>query len=192
MAQAEAPTSPLPDPTGWGTHVLAVEIAPDGAIWVGTYGKGIYVSRDGTGSEWTHLSSADSAGISWDFVNAFAFAAGEVWYGTIGNGWGVSQDGGNTWRNWTFDELGPRWQYVAPGGVRAAGDTVYVATADGLRITSDDGETWRDVTDQSGLPSPSRSVTSRHVAPSSVVIRSPSAVPIHTVSPAAAIPPGAT
>jgi len=143
----------LPDPTGWGTHVLALEVAPDGAIWVGTYGEGIYVSYEGTGSEWTRLTSADSAGISWDFVNAFAFAPGEVWYGTVGNGWGVSRDGGRTWRNWTYDELGPRWQYVAPGGIRAAGDTVFVATADGLRITTDDGETWRDVTDQSGLPS---------------------------------------
>jgi murein DD-endopeptidase MepM/ murein hydrolase activator NlpD len=153
MAQPEGAAAPVPDPTGWGTHVLAVEVAPDGAIWVGTYGQGIYVSRDGTGREWEQLTSADSAGISWDFVNAFAFAPGEVWYGTIGNGWGVSRDGGATWRNWTFDELGPRWQYVAPGGVRAAGDTIYVATADGLRISEDDGETWRDVTDQSGLPS---------------------------------------
>lgn len=153
MAQPEGAASPLPDPTGWGTHVLALEVAPDGAIWVGTYGQGIYVSRDGSGRQWTQLSSGDSAGISWDFVNAFAFAPGEVWYGTIGNGWGVSRDGGSTWRNWTFDELGPRWQYVAPGGVRAAGDTVYVATADGLRITTDDGETWTDVTDRSGLPS---------------------------------------
>jgi murein DD-endopeptidase MepM/ murein hydrolase activator NlpD len=128
-------------------------VAPDGAVWVGTFGQGIYVSRDGSGREWTQLSSGDSAGISWDFVNAFAFAPGEVWYGTIGNGWGVSRDGGRSWRNWTFDELGPRWQYVAPGGVRAAGDTVYVATADGLRITADDGETWTDVTERSGLPS---------------------------------------
>ena len=59
-----------------------------------------------------------------------------MWYGTIGNGWGVSRDGGATWRNWTFDELGPRWQYVAPGGIGTAGDSVYVATADGLRITA--------------------------------------------------------
>jgi murein DD-endopeptidase MepM/ murein hydrolase activator NlpD len=153
MAQPDGAPAPLPDPTGWGTHLLALEVAPDGAIWVGTYGQGIYVSRDGTGREWEQLTSADSGGISWDFVNAFAFAPGEVWYGTIGNGWGVSRDGGATWRNWTFDELGPRWQYVAPGGVRAAGDTVYVATADGLRISEDDGETWRDVTDESGLPS---------------------------------------
>ena len=136
-----------------GTQILASEIAPDGAIWVGTYGQGIYVSRDGNGSEWTQLTSEDSTGISWDFVNALAFAPGEVWYGTVGNGWGVSRDGGSTWRNWTYDELGPRWQYVAPGGVRTAGDTVFVATADGLRISADDGETWRDVTEQNGLPS---------------------------------------
>ncbi len=153
MAQPDGSPAPLPDPSGWGTHLLALEVAPDGAVWVGTYGQGIYVSRDGTGREWEQLTSADSGGISWDFVNAFAFAPGEVWYGTIGNGWGVSRDGGATWRNWTFDELGPRWQYVVPGGIGTAGDTVYVATADGLRISEDDGETWRDVTNASGLPS---------------------------------------
>jgi murein DD-endopeptidase MepM/ murein hydrolase activator NlpD len=153
VAQPDGAPTSLPDPTGWGTQVLALEVAPDGAIWVGTYGQGIYVSRDGTGHEWEQLISADSNGISWDFVNAFAFAPGEVWYGTIGNGWGMSRDSGATWRNWTFDQLGPRWQYVAPGGVGTAGDSVYVATADGLRITDDDGETWRDVTDVSGLPS---------------------------------------
>ena len=25
-----------------------------------------------------------------------------------------SEDGGRTWRNWTYDELGPEFQYVAP------------------------------------------------------------------------------
>ena len=35
----DAPTSvavakPLPDSTGWGTHVLTVAEAPDGSIWV--------------------------------------------------------------------------------------------------------------------------------------------------------------
>jgi murein DD-endopeptidase MepM/ murein hydrolase activator NlpD len=105
------------------------------------------VSRDGTGREWENLRSDDEDGISWDFVHAFAFGPGAVWYGTIGNGWGVSGDGGRTWRNWTFDELGPRWQYVAPGGIAVAGDTVYVATADGLKITPDGGATWREVVD---------------------------------------------
>jgi murein DD-endopeptidase MepM/ murein hydrolase activator NlpD len=150
MPQAE---SPVPDSTGWGTHVLAVAERPDGSVWVGTYGQGIYVSRDGTGKEWQNLRSRDSSDISWDFVNAIAFGEGEVWYGTIGNGWGVSRDGGATWRNWTFDELGPRWLYVAPDGIAVAGDTVFVATADGLRITADGGESWRDVTESEGLRS---------------------------------------
>jgi murein DD-endopeptidase MepM/ murein hydrolase activator NlpD len=147
-----APSDPLPDPSGWNTHVLAVEAAPEGAVWVGTYGQGIYVSRDASGRDWENLTSSDSAGISWDFVNALAFdPRGAVWYGTIGNGWGVSHDGGRTWRNWTFDALGPRWQYVVPDGIAVVGDTVFIATADGLRITTDGGETYRDVTDENGL-----------------------------------------
>ena len=145
--------APVPDSSGWGTHVLSVACAPDGAVWVGTYGQGIYVTRDGTGAAWENLRSGDEPGrISWNFVNAFAFAPGEVWYGTIGNGWGLSRDEGRTWRNWTFDELGPRWLYVAPGGLLAAGDTLWVATADGLRRTTDDGETWTDAVEESGLP----------------------------------------
>ncbi len=143
----------LPDPSGWGTQVLAVAVAPNGAVWVGTYGDGIYVSRDGTGGDWEHIASSDdSTSISWDFVNSFAFARGEVWYGTIGNGWGLSHDDGSTWDNWTFRKLGPRWQYVVPDGIRTAGDTVYIATADGLRITADDGLTYRDVIDEPGFP----------------------------------------
>jgi murein DD-endopeptidase MepM/ murein hydrolase activator NlpD len=143
---------PVPDSSGWGTHVLAVERAPDGSVWVGTYGQGIYVSPDGNGAEWRNIRSGDSTSISWDFVNAFAFAPGEVWYGTVGNGWGVSKDGGRTWRNWTYDQLGPRWQYVAPDGIATAGDTVYIATADGLRLTDDDGDSYDDVTNENGLP----------------------------------------
>lgn len=147
------PASPLPDPTGWGTHVLALDVAPDGAVWVGTYGSGIFVSRDGSGRDWENILANDSSSISWDFVNGFAFDDDEIWYGTIGNGWGVSRDDGRSWRNWTFADLGPRWQYVVPGGIRTVGDTVYIATADGLRVTDDDGATWRDVTEKSGLPS---------------------------------------
>ena len=56
-----------------------------------------------------------------DFVQAIAFGPrGEVWYGTVGNGWGLSLDGGHTWRNWTYEQLGPEWQYVDPGRHRGA------------------------------------------------------------------------
>jgi hypothetical protein len=148
---------PLPDPTGWGVHVLAMARGPDGAIWVGTYGDGIFVLRPGQ-TAWENLRS-DTTGhaISWNFVHAFAFQGRDVWYGTVGNGWGVSHDGGRTWNNWEFRQLGPRWQYVAPNGIVVRGDTVFIATADGIRWTANRGTSWSAITDtlpaRGGLPS---------------------------------------
>jgi murein DD-endopeptidase MepM/ murein hydrolase activator NlpD len=142
----------LPDSTGLGPHVLALETSPRGELWVGTYGRGIYVLRRGS-REWERIAAGDSTGISWDFVNSIAFGADadEVWYGTVGNGYGVSRDGGKTWRNWQFRQLGPEFQYVAPDGIRVHDGDVYVATADGLRISTDDGASWLCVGGQDGI-----------------------------------------
>jgi len=163
-AQAASPPPvshlpPLPDSSGWGVHVLAMAHAPDGAVWVGSYGQGIFVLRP-RATSWENLrSNSDSTAraISWDFVHAFAFVGRDVWYGTVGNGWGVSHDNGHTWRNWEFRQLGPRWQYVAPNGIVSRGDTVFIATADGIRWTANAGATWGMITDTvpatGGLPS---------------------------------------
>jgi murein DD-endopeptidase MepM/ murein hydrolase activator NlpD len=144
----------LPDTTGNGIHVLTLAKAPDGALWAGTYGRGIFVLKQGD-TTWRQLSRIrDSAAhsISFDFVNALAFGpTGNVWYGTVGNGWGVSADSGKTWRNWELRQLGPEWQYVAPNGIVFRGDTTYVGTADGIKLTWDDGATWRVVTDSFGV-----------------------------------------
>jgi ligand-binding sensor domain-containing protein len=150
---------PLPDSTGWGVHILALARAPDGAIWVGTYGEGIFVYRPGA-EEWVRIrSDTTSTSISWDFVHAFAFGPSRaVWYGTVGNGWGVSRDGGTTWRNWQFRDLGPKWQYVAPNGIVVRRGTVYIATADGLRYTADLGRTWSEAGDSGTSALPSRYV----------------------------------
>jgi len=147
-------------------HVLAIARAPDSAIWVGTYGEGIFVLRRGVGSgAWERIrSSSDTSkhSISWDFVHAFAFGPrGQVWYGTVGNGWGLSTDGGKTWKNWEFRQLGPEWQYVAPGGIVTHGDTTYIATADGIKLTWDDGATWRVITDSIGATTAKDSVWGR-------------------------------
>lgn len=151
-ACAGAPKGPpaLPNPDGWGLHVLADRTAPDGTRWVGTYGQGIYRLPPGAAA-WEHLL-ADTSGtsISWDFVHAFAFQGDTVWYGTVGNGWGRSTDHGRTWHNWTYDELGPEYQYVTPQGILVRGDTVYVATADGVKVTWDGGTSWRVITDSAG------------------------------------------
>jgi murein DD-endopeptidase MepM/ murein hydrolase activator NlpD len=70
----------------------------------------------------------------------------------VGNGWGVSLDGGRSWKTWTYDQLGPEWQYVAAGGIATRGDTTVVATADGLQITTDDGAHWLAIGDTIGPP----------------------------------------
>lgn len=153
QAQAATPLPPLPDSSGWGVHVLAIERDPRGSIWVGTYGEGIF-RLDAGSDQWVNLRT-DTSGtsISWDFVHAIAFGPrGQVWYGTIGNGWGLSLDGGATWRNWTYDDLGPEWQYVAPSGIVTRGDTTWVATADGIQMTTNDGRSWVALVDSTGPP----------------------------------------
>ncbi|MGH7522098.1 MAG: peptidoglycan DD-metalloendopeptidase family protein [Gemmatimonadales bacterium] len=164
LAALQAPIPPLPDRSGWGVHVLAVARAPDSAIWVGTYGQGIFVLRQGAGS-WEQIkSSSDTTAhaVSWDFVHAFGFGPrGQIWYGTVGNGWGLSTDGAKTWKNWEFGQLGPEWQYVTPDGILTRGDTTYIATADGIKLTWDDGRTWRVITDSIGATTAKDTVWSR-------------------------------
>ena len=158
LAQGQPPAAPalppLPDSSGWGVHVLTATRDPGGTLWVGTYGQGIYrLPAGATAWESIHHDTSSASSISMDFVQAIAFGPrGEVWYGTVGNGWGLSLDGGRTWRNWTYDQLGPEWQYVIPSGIAIRGDTTMVATADGLQITTDDGGHWTAVGDAVGPP----------------------------------------
>jgi murein DD-endopeptidase MepM/ murein hydrolase activator NlpD len=151
---AAAPFPPLPDSSGWGVHVLAAARDPGGTIWLGTYGHGILRLAPGaTAWEQIRRDTTVAGGLSWDFVHALAFGArGQVWYGTVGNGWGMSVDGGRTWRNWTFAQLGPEWQYVVPNGIGTRGDTTMVATADGILVTTDDGTSWTALVDSVGPP----------------------------------------
>src|SRR5215216_6415931 len=60
---ATAPAlQPLPDSSGWGVHVLTVARDPGGALWVGTYGRGIFRLPAG-GTAWESIRR-DSSGTS--------------------------------------------------------------------------------------------------------------------------------
>ncbi|MGH7459603.1 MAG: peptidoglycan DD-metalloendopeptidase family protein [Longimicrobiales bacterium] len=138
---------PLPDSSGFGTHVLALARGPGGTLWVGTFGRGIYVMPRDSG-HWERIAARpnDTTALAWNYVNSFGLTRDStMWYGTVGNGFGRTRDRGRTWRNWTATQLGPEWQYVTADGIRTRADTVYIATADGLRMTWDGGQRWRCV-----------------------------------------------
>src|SRR4051812_21806073 len=150
-AQGQNTIPPLPDSTGWGVHVLAVARDAQGSIWVGTYGQGIYRLPLGATAWQSIRHDTTATSISHDFIQALAFGSrGEIWYGTVGNGWGLSTDNGATWKNWTFDQLGPEWQYVAPSGIVVRGDTTVIGTADGLQVTTNNGTSWTAIGDATG------------------------------------------
>ena len=96
---------------------------PQGALWVGTYGQGIYRlpagARPGSGSG----SDTVPAPISWDFVQRASPSVLGAKSGTARSATaGASRPtAARTWRNWTYDQLGPEWQYVAPGRHRRPG-----------------------------------------------------------------------
>ena len=168
-------TVQVPDSAGAPTRILARATRSNGDIWIGTYGRGIFVRPRGGGppESWRHLANrpGDSTSISFDYVNAIAFGArGEIWYGTVGNGWGLSTDAGHTWRNWTYSSLGPEWQYVAPDGIVTRGDTVVIGTADGLQVTTDDGDHWAAFGDAVGPPAKGPADTAVEVLPSEYVL----------------------
>jgi murein DD-endopeptidase MepM/ murein hydrolase activator NlpD len=171
-AAAQGPLPPLPDSTGWGVHVLSVARDAQGAIWVGTYGQGIYRLPLGA-TAWQPIRH-DTTGksISWDFVQALAFGSrGEIWYGTVGNGWGISTDNAATWKNWTLKELGPEWQYVTPSGIVVRGDTTVIGTADGLQVTTDNGTKWTAIGDAAGPTARGPADTVYSILPSEYIRR---------------------
>jgi murein DD-endopeptidase MepM/ murein hydrolase activator NlpD len=155
----------------WPVIELTRATRANGEIWVGTYGHGVLVLTPGQ-NRWRRIQSdTTTKSLSWDFVHAIAFGpSNQVWVGTIGNGWGLSKDDGATWRNWTFSELGPEWQYVAPNGILIRGDTTAIATADGIQVTTDHGGSWIAFVDSSGPAAKGPADTALVILPNEYVI----------------------
>src|SRR5216684_4211454 len=176
---AQQSLPPLPDTTGFGVHVLALARAPDNAVWVGTYGQGIFVLRQGAGSweQVKHSNDSTARTISFDFVHAFGFGPnGEIWYGTVGNGWGLSTDGGKlswdhgtTWAEIT-DSAGAitaphpwgrlRSQYVLALG-RGSDGSLWAGHLRGLARSTDGGRTWTEYPAPTRCPPPGAECVNR-------------------------------
>ncbi len=139
--------------TGWGVHVLAVARIPGRPSGSAPTGRGSSACAAGAERLGAVAPRFDR---NFDLLRFRACAgvrspgADLVWHGRQRVGSLARRR--RTWKNWTYDQLGPEWQYVTPDGIATRGDTTVIATADGLQITTDDGATGSPSWMRSGPP----------------------------------------
>jgi streptogramin lyase len=136
------------------TNIAVVAVAPDGVVWVGTWGGETY--RGGSishfdGQTWTTKPGRDGLMA----LSITAAPDGSVWFGTIMNG--VSRLGEGTW-SWTNYNEG---NGLADDSVKAIAvgpdGSLWFGTCGGVSRfaytanSAGDGETWITYTKHNGL-----------------------------------------
>lgn len=140
LAQSACPTTAYPGWTNYSTYdaavgndrIAALAVAPDGALWAGTWGGG--ASRF-DGETWTSYTPQNSP-LGEDVVAIAVAPNGALWFGS--RGVGISRFDGQTWSTYTLGDGLPNTQILAIA-VGADG-TAWVGTERGL--SSFDGESW--------------------------------------------------
>jgi ligand-binding sensor domain-containing protein len=114
-------------------HVTAIEFGPDGTIYAGTSGWGVFRS-DGIGNDW------ESIGLEGKDIHAMIIdPSGRLIVGTFGDGAYVTDDRGRTWRELNIGLSDTRIRALATDG-----DKVVLAGTFGSGIFAQhDGLTWR-------------------------------------------------
>lgn len=128
----------------YGGRISALYATPEGVLFAGTEGAGIFRSAD-LGDSWipvnTGLSDEPGHGLS---AAAFAQKRNMLYVGTTG-GLSASTDGGDTWHH-----VPTLPKPVSVSGIVTIGARVYIGTlGDGVWY-SDDGDSWMPVNDGLG------------------------------------------
>ena len=128
----------------YGGRISALYATPEGVLFAGTEGAGIFRSAD-LGDSWipvnTGLSDEPGHGLS---AAAFAQKRNMLYAGTTG-GLSASTDGGDTWHH-----VPTLPKPVSVSGIVTIGARVYIGTlGDGVWY-SDDGDSWMPVNDGLG------------------------------------------
>ena len=113
--------------------VRALGIDPDGNLYAGTWGLGIYKSTDG-GATWTEANN----GLEYKAVSALVVDSNsDIYVGTFGGGIYRSVDDGESW-----SQLDVGYPYIWSLGVTST-NNVYAGTyGSGVYFTKDGGSTW--------------------------------------------------
>jgi ligand-binding sensor domain-containing protein len=124
---------PIGGPFGIDT-IEAIEVGPLGTLFVGTFGGGVYLSRDG-GKKWL----PSNLGLDEKFINTiFALDENRVFAATVRNGLFLSEDDGGHWKhaNRGLEDLD-----VKTMSLRSNSD-ILAGTGQGVFRSQDGGRSW--------------------------------------------------
>jgi ligand-binding sensor domain-containing protein len=122
--------------------IRALAIDPEGTMYVGTTGMGIYRKRAGLSTKWMRITATQLAHprdrLPENFVRALvADGRGSLYAGTADNGVYVSGDRGDSWR-----AHGTGVENASIRALAITGSTWFVGTGQGMYRSVDRGKTW--------------------------------------------------
>jgi len=120
-----------------GAWVICGAIRQDGAIFIGTYGGGVYRS-DNDGAEWTNVSNS----LVNEVVQTIAFKGNDIFVGTTYSGMFKSADNGETW---TEINNGLEPSAVFSVVVDNSGNLFSVCDGNGVYFSDNDGQNWTKI-----------------------------------------------
>ncbi len=127
----------------YGGEIRAFHATPEGVIFTGTSGAGIFRSTDG-GDTWSPVNTGLSyhRGEGFMPVNAFV-QKGYSLYACASDGLYVSTNGGDSWRRMTHDR-----RVSNAAGVLIINNRLYISTfGEGVWYTDDNGNSWIPIND---------------------------------------------
>ena len=121
----------------YGGYIRVLYSTPEGVLFAGTDGAGIFRSMD-LGDSWTPVNTGlfYEPGEGYTSIAAFAQKRRMLYTGTSSGLYG-SIDGGNTWQHVPTLE-----GYVSVTGIVTIGARVYIGTLEDGVWYSDDGDSW--------------------------------------------------
>ena len=125
----------------YGGNILTLYASPEGTLFAGTGGAGLFRSTD-AGNSWTPANTGLQHKDKYDSIAVSALAQkGDILYAGTNAGVYVSPNGGDTWHYITGLQ-----KYVR--AVVNIGERIYVGTArDGVWYSDDSGESWMPIND---------------------------------------------
>ena len=126
----------------YGGHVYSLYATPEGVLFAGISGAGIFRSTN-LGDSWTPVNTGLPFELGEGYLSASVFAqkGGTLYAGS--GGLYASTDGGDTW-----DHVPTLQTRVSVSGILIISDRIYISTyEDGVWYSDDDGDSWIPMND---------------------------------------------